>query len=414
MTFGPTTIRIDPDVKKQSIEIFNELGIGMSAAINAFLKAVIRERGIPFELKSEQITREKKSRNASLNRAYLARRDEFYTQYEDIEKELSNYTNFFKQKVVLCNCDDPFESAFFKYFVLNFNELNIKTLICTCYAGSSFSGHDYPLDGDCRAYKVIVNKIPDIPLLRPDGMLDIEGLFTLPENSLLQLMGSGDFRSDECIGLLDIADIVVTNPPFSLFREFITLLETRKKKYIVLGNMNASTCKEIFPLFMQDKTWYGASIHSGDRKFFVPKNYPLNASNCGVDEYGRHYIRVKGVRWFTNLDHGDHHKPISLEQSYDPDKYPKYENYDAIEVNRASRIPKDYYGLMGVPITFLDRYCPEQFEIIMLANGNTRTNVDKRILKLVGYKPHPEDRGGVGIINGERVYARIIIRRRKK
>jgi hypothetical protein len=242
--------------------------------------------------------------------------------------------------------------------------------------------------------------------------LDLESLFALPGNSLSHLLGDGDFRSEECESLLKEADIVATNPPFSLFREYITLLERHDKKFIILGNMNAVTCKEVFPLFRDNKSWYGESIRSGDRKFHVPDNYPLNASGCGVDERGRRFIRVKGVRWFTNLDTLTRHEPIALTRRYTPGEYPRYENYDAIDVGRTQNIPSNYKGIMGVPITFLDKYSPDQFEILMLANGNARTNVSPKTLAEVGYRPHAEDRGGVGIINGRRVYARILIRRK--
>jgi hypothetical protein len=231
-------------------------------------------------------------------------------------------------------------------------------------------------------------------------------------NSLVHLAGDGDFRSDECEALLKEADIVATNPPFSLFREYISLLEHHKKDFIILGNMNAATCKEVFPLFRDNKVWYGESIRSGDRKFYVPDGYPLNAAGCGIDERGRRFIRVKGVRWFTNLDTSRRHEPITLTKHYTPDEYPRYENYGAINVGRTQDIPVDYDGVMGVPITFLDKYSPDQFEIVMLANGNARTNVSSKTLAEVGYRPHSEDRGGVGIINGRRVYARILIRRK--
>lgn len=193
---------------------------------------------------------------------------------------------------------------------------------------------------------------------------------------------------------------------------YITLLGRHEKDFIIVGNMNAATTKEVFPLFRDNKVWYGESIRSGDRKFHVPDSYPLNAASCGVDESGRRFIRVKGVRWFTNLETSMRHEPITLTRLYTPDEYPRYENYDAINVGRTQNIPVDYDGIMGVPITFLDKYSPDQFEIVMLANGNARTNVSSKILKKVRYRAHTEDRGGVGIINGRRVYARILIRRK--
>ena len=407
-----TTIRIDPEVKKQATEVFDELGIGMSTAINAFLRAAIRAGGMPFDMKVEPTAGASRSGNITLNPAVVATRDEFYTQYDDVAKEMNNYPDDFRRKTVLCNCDDPFESAFFRYFVIHFKELGLSKLISTCYAESSLTGKEYPLKNTSGAYKAVVTTTPHDLFSTPNNALNFKSIFALPGNTLTRLNEDGDFRSDECVALLDEADIVATNPPFSLFREYISQLEEHNKKYIILGNMNASTCKEVFPLFRNDKVWYGESIHSGDRKFTVPDNYPLNASGCGIDDDGQRFIRVKGVRWFTNMDNGRRHKPLDLTDVYIPTNYPRYENYDAIEVNRTSRIPVNYNGIMGVPITFLDKYCPSQFEIIMLANGNARTNSDPATLAEVGYKPHPEDRGGVGIINGKRAYARILIRRR--
>lgn len=407
-----TTVRIDPGVKKLASEVFDEIGIGMSAAINTFLKAVVREGNMPFDMKLERPRLKSKSGNAALNHAFIVKKDEFYTQYEDVAREMVKHREQLKGKTVLCNCDDPFESAFFRFFVLHFNKIELAGLISTCYAGSPMAGQEYPLEGEPGAYKAVVTEVPDENLVRPDGSLDLESLFAMPGNSLSHLVGDGDFRSGECEALLKEADIVVTNPPFSLFREYISLLERHKRDFIILGNMNAATYKEVFPLFRDNKIWYGESIRSGDRKFYVPDNYPLNAAGCGVDERGRRFIRVKGVRWFTNLDTSRRHEPIMLTRSYTSDEYPRYENYDAIDVGRTQNIPIDYDGIMGVPITFLDKYSPDQFEIIMLANGNARTNVASKTLCEVGYRQHPEDRGGVGIINGRRVYARILIRRK--
>lgn len=407
-----TTIRIDTEVKKQANEVFDKIGISMSAAINTFLKTVVREGNIPFDLRIKKSEISSKHGNATLNRAFLVKKDEFYTQYEDISKEIMRHSDQLKGKKILCNCDDPFESAFFRFFVLNFDKLKLAELTSTCYVDSQIAGQEYPLEGLTGAYKAVVTEVPDDNLLRPDGSLDLESLFALPGNILSHLLGDGDFRSDECIALLKKSDIVVTNPPFSLFREYISLLDYHEKSFIILGNMNAVTYKEVFPLFRDNKVWYGESIRSGDRKFYVPDGYPLNASNCGIDDKGRRFIRVKGVRWFTNMETSKRHKPIELTCSYTPDEYPRYENYNAINVSRTQNIPFDYNGVMGVPITFLDKYSPDQFEIVMLANGNARTNVPLDTLTEVEYQPHPEDRGGVGIINGKRVYVRILIRRK--
>ncbi|MBH2717045.1 MULTISPECIES: type II toxin-antitoxin system RelB/DinJ family antitoxin [Serratia] len=407
-----TTIRIDQDVKKRASEVFDEIGIGMSAAINTFLKAVVREGTMPFDINLERPKLHLTSGNATLNHAFIVKKDEFYTQYEDVAREMMKHQEQLKDKTILCNCDDPFESAFFRFFVLNFDKLGLRGLISTCYAGSPIAGREYPLEGVTGAYKAVVTEVPDEHLVRPDGSLDLEPLFTMEGNSLEHLADDGDFRSDECVTLLKKADIVVTNPPFSLFREYISLLVRHEKDFIILGNMNAATYKEVFPLFCNNKVWYGESIRSGDRKFYVPDSYPLNAAGCGIDEGGRRFIRVKGVRWFTNLDTSRRHEPIELTCRYTPEEYPRYENYDAIDVGRTQNIPVDYDGIMGVPITFLDKYSPDQFEIVMLANGNARTNVSPKILTEVGYRQHSEDRGGVGIINGRRVYARILIRRK--
>jgi hypothetical protein len=213
---------------------------------------------------------------------------------------------------------------------------------------------------------------------------------------------------------LNEADIVVSNPPFSLFREYLAQLVENDKKFVIIGNMNAITYKETFKLIKENLLWLGHSIHSGDREFRVSDDYPLLASGYRVDEQGNKYIRVKGVRWFTNMDYPKRHEDIELCCKYhdNPSRYPIYENFDAIEVGKVKDIPINYNGVMGVPITFLDKYNPDQFEIIMLANGNARTNVSFNTLAEVGYRPHPEDRGGVGIINGRRIYARVMIRRR--
>lgn len=413
MSIKPTTtIRIDSEIKKQANEVFDEIGITMSAAINTFLKAVVREGNMPFDIKIKSPKTSPKPGNATLNRAFIVKKDDFYTQYEDVAKEMTKHQEQLKGKNILCNCDDPFESAFFRFFVLNFDKLGLAGLISTCYADSQIAGQEYPLEEMAGAYKAVVTEIPDETLKRPDGSLDLEALFAMQGNSLVHLSGDGDFRSEECEALLEEADIVVTNPPFSLFREYISLLGRYEKDFIILGNMNAVTYKEVFPLFRDNKVWYGESIRSGDRKFYVPDGYPLNAASCGIDDKGRRFIRVKGVRWFTNLETSKRHEPIALTCSYTPDEYPQYENYNAINVGRTQNIPFDYDGIMGVPITFLDKYSPDQFEIVMLANGNARTNVSSNALTEVGYRQHPEDRGGVGIINGQRVYVRIMIRRK--
>lgn len=350
-----------------------------------------------------------KNVNANLGAAKTAKKDEFYTQLTDIEKEMRYYRKHFKGKTVLCNCDDPFESNFFKYFVLNFNRLGLKKLISTCYAASPIAGQQLSLfdvaSGDekrrNKPYKAVVTKVYDTTGDGGVDMFDVAELFKSHENELTELQDDGDFRSKECLALLDEADIVVTNPPFSLFRDYVSVLMEHGKHFIIIGNVNAITYKEFFPLIRDNKVWIGASIHSGDRKFYVPDDYPLNASGCGIDEDGRRYIRVKGVRWYTNLDIKQRHEELILVKKYagHEDEYPKYDNYDAINVDKVADIPLDYDGVMGVPITFLDKYSPDQFEIIgisgklanpLLIDGKRKT--------------------GRFYINGRRLYDRIAIR----
>ena len=247
--------------------------------------------------------------------------------------------------------------------------------MATCYSGSPLAGTQLSLFGDeteeerRTPYKAIVTTVHDTTGDGGVDILDVAELFRNGENSIEKLEGDGDFRSAECVALLDKADIVVTNPPFSLFREYVAQLIEHEKKFIIIGNQNAFTYKDIFQLFMENKIWVGPSIHSGDRKFNVPDDYPLNAAGCGIDPDGRKWVRVKGVRWFTNLDFKQRHEEMILVKRYDPELYPTYANYDAIEVSKTSDIPCDYAGLMGVPITFLDKYNPDQFEII----GQSRT-----------------------------------------
>ena len=314
--------------------------------------------------------------NRDLLKANKNKKDEFYTQLSDIEAELKHYRKHFKGKVVFCNCDDPYESNFFKYFAMNFNYLGLKKLIATCYMGSPIIGEELEqlsifdmVDDEDNIpkrfpYKIEITEIVDVNGDGAVDLTDVEYLLRNNKNSLSLLTGDGDFRSRECVEILKQADIVVTNPPFSLFREFIALLVEYDKQFIIIGNVNAVTYKEIFPLIKENKIWMGYSIHSGDREFRVPDDYPLNASSYRVDEKGNKYIRVKGVRWFTNMDYIERHKDLDLWRCFIADYYHKYDNYDAIEVGKTSDIPEDYFGIMGVPITFLDKYNPDQFEII--------------------------------------------------
>ena len=296
----------------------------------------------------------KQQKPRTLGSARTAKKDEFYTQLTDISKEVKHYREHFKNKVVYCNCDDPRVSNFFHYFSFNFEKLGLKKLITTCY-----KNQDMDLFSQSKSESAIY--------LEYDGDRNNNSVPDPNEIGIKKLKGDGDFRSQESIALLKKADIVVTNPPFSLFREYIAQLEEYGKKYLIIGNVNAITYKEIFPLIQNNKMWLGASIHSGDREFGVPNDYPLNAAGCRVDENGNKYIRVKGVRWFTNLDYKERHLDLPLYKKYPPEEYPKYDNYDAINVDSTKDIPMDYDGVMGVPITFLDKYNPDQFEIITMS-----------------------------------------------
>lgn len=317
--------------------------------------------------------------NRMLAKAKQNKADEFYTQLSDIEAEMRFYRDHFKDKVILCNCDDPYESNFFKYFAMNFNFLGLKKIITTCYAGSPVAGEQLslfdvkPLDEetfeDRQPYKVEINEVRDENKDGAIDLFDVEYLLKNKKNVLTLLEGDGDFRSQECIELLKEADIVVTNPPFSLFREYVAQLIEYNKNFIIIGNVNAISYKEIFKIIQEGKIWLGQSIKSGDREFRVPDYYPLKAAGFRVDEDGKKYIRVKGVRWFTNLDFKERHEDITLYKQYTPEENPHYDNYDAIEVSKTAEIPYDYDEPMGVPITFLDKYNPEQFKILGITSG---------------------------------------------
>ena len=340
--------------------------------------------------------------NANLRRANKAKNDEFYTQLADIERELSHYRDFLKGKTVFCNCDDPYESNFFKYFAMNFNFLGLKKLIATCYDSSPIVGEQLSLFPDKRPYKIEITEVLDENGDGAIDLADVEYLLKNKHNTRAKLK-NGDFRSDECIKLLKQADVVVTNPPFSLFREYVAQLFEYDKKFIIIGNQNALTYKEIFKLLKENKIWLGYSIHSGDREFRVPDSYPLSAAGYRIDEAGNKYIRVKGVRWFTNVDYEERHEDLILYNNYTPEEFPCYDNYNAINVDKTQNIPCDYNGLIGVPITFLDKYNPEQFEII---DGIGRYSM------LAG--PTKETKGKyLTAINGVPKYARVIIRRKK-
>lgn len=358
--------------------------------------------------------------NSSLHGAKKAKKDEFYTQLVDIEKELKHYKGQFRGKVVYCNCDDPFESNFFKYFAANFNALGLKKLITTSFVKSPIVGKQIPLfemeglkpDGK-EPYVVEINEVPDS---NNDGAIDledVEDLLRRNKKSSRKLQGNGDFRSEECVELLKDADIVVTNPPFSLFREYIAQIVEHDKKFLIIGNINAVTYQECFRLIKNNKMWLGASIHSGDREFRVPEDYPLNAAGYRVDSEGNKYIRVKGVRWFTNLDYEERHEDLVLYKKYTPTEYPKYDNFDAINVDKVVDIPVDYGGAIGVPITFLDKYNPDQFKILgALISGPLGKELGA--IKTQQVRPNGKTTMEYGpIINKQGYYGRIVIKNKK-
>ena len=316
--------------------------------------------------------------NKSLNAAAAAKQDEFYTQITDIEKELRHYRKHFAGKTILCNCDDPFESNFFKYFVLNFNRLGLAKLIATCYAGSPIVYTQMNLFGEPeevvqaerekKPYKVEVTQVYDTTGDGGVDMLDVEELFRTGKNSLELLEGDGDFRSPECLALLDEADIVVTNPPFSLFREYVATLMEYNKKFIIIGSKNGITYKEIFPHFMNNEIWLGYGFDRGNAYFSIPKESAREYAS-GVYDASTGLVKFRNCAWFTNLDIRKRHEELILVKRYNSKDFPRYDNYDAIEVSKTADIPCDYAGVMGVPITYLDKYNPEQFQIL----GITKT-----------------------------------------
>lgn len=327
--------------------------------------------------------------NGTLNNARMAKKDEFYTMFYDIETEMEAYLDYnpdvFRGKTVLLPCDDPEWSNFTKYFAQNFETLGLKKLISTSYAQDSklykegiqlqlsFLETESP-----KFDKSKTNTHGKIFVLDKDTTGD--GKIDLNDLQWDYMEGDGDFRSSEVKRLRDEADIIVTNPPFSLFREFLAWIVETDKQFVIIGNINCVTYKEVFPLIKDNKLWMGCTIHSGDREFRVPNEYPLNASGWRIDNEGNKFIRVKGVRWYTNIEHGRRHKPLNLMTMSDNIKYSKhkeikgkgyshYDNFNAIEVPYTDAIPSDYEEWMGVPISFLDKYCPEQFEIM----GITKT-----------------------------------------
>ncbi|KKQ31783.1 MAG: hypothetical protein US45_C0040G0005 [Candidatus Nomurabacteria bacterium GW2011_GWA1_37_20] len=352
-----------------------------------------------------------KSLNKNLHSARTAKTDEFYTQLVDIEKELKHYKDQFRGKVVYCNCDDPFESNFFKYFAANFNALGLKKLITTSYVKSPIVGGQLPLfeveglkPSGKEPFKIEIKKVPDTDNDGAINLDDVEYLLKHDKNTATPLKSNGDFRSEECIKLLKEADIVVTNPPFSLFREYVAQLVEYKKKFIILGDQNAISYKEIFKLIKENKLWLGYD-NNGTKWFQVPMDYDIPTESRKKIENGVKYFSMGRIMWFTNLDTTKRHEELTLYKKYSPKEYPNYDNYKAINLDKVSDIPMDYKGVMGVPITFLDKYNPEQFEI--LSSNDIRLN-DK-----VPFKEHGLIKDKDGAINGKPTYVRIVIKNKK-
>lgn len=326
------------------------------------------------------------NKNKNLRRADKQKNDEFYTLLPDIERELVHYKDHFKNKVVLCNCDDPQTSNFFYYFAYNFEKLGLKKLITTSYSNrysteAVYSEYNGDKNGD-----YIPNE---------------------SEITVKPLKGNGDFRSDECIEFLKQADIVVTNPPFSLFREYVAQLIEYDKKFAIVGNLNAITYKEIFKFIKENKLWLGYGFSNGGSGYFkVLDNYPLGVAKHKIDEQGNKLIRVWGLRWYTNLDINKRHEDLILYKKYSPAEFPKYDNYNAINVDKVKDIPCDYAHAIGVPISLLDKYNPEQFEILGIThNADTSKEVES-------LRTDTNNRHG-GLIDGKKKYMRILIKNKR-
>lgn len=374
------------------------------------------------------------AKNSNLGAAKAAKNDEFYTQFSDIQNEVNAYIDYnpdvFRDKTILLPCDDPEWSCFTKFFAQNFERFGLKKLISTSYAVESKivkTGYSPTLfEKNSPNFDELRTRIKGKKFIlekdtNNNGRIDIEDL------QWEYMKGDGDFKSDEVKELRDEADIIITNPPFSLFREFLSWITEAKKQFLIIGNMNAITYKEVFPLLKDNIVWFGESIHSGDREFRVPDSYPLEAAGSRIDEYGNKYIRVKGVRWFTNLEHGRRHQPLQLmtmaenlkhskhKEIKGKKSYDKYDNYDAIEVPYTDAIPSDYNEIMAVPISFLDKYCPEQFEIL----GVTQRNDDPYKIKKYTTQEYKNandlNARGVIMVDGKPkpMYARLLIRKKQ-
>lgn len=311
--------------------------------------------------------------NSNLHMSRSGKTDEFYTQISLIEKELKHYKDFFRGKTVFCNCDDPLESNFWKYFELNFEQLGLKKLISTHY------------EMEKPSYKLeLINDQNN------DGKINSLDIVKTP------LRQNGDFRSPECVEIMRSADVIVTNPPFSLFREYVAQLMENNKHFLIIGNQNAITYREILPLFMDNKVWLG--YNSGHFWFRVPADYEEKKTDFKIDEDGVKWRRMGNICWFTNIDIEKRHENMTLFRAYTPDKYPKYDDYDAIEVSKTADIPCDYYGIMGVPITFIGKHNPDQFELL----GDSR------------YHDGQDFSDDINVVNGKALYRRLLIKRVQK
>lgn len=351
----------------------------------------------------------KSNNNRTLSKARANKNDEFYTQLNDISNELRHYKAQLKGKTVLCNCDDPFESHFFKYFALNFNSLGLKKLIATSYSRSPIAGKQLSvldmegLKPECKdPYAVEINEVPDVKKRGATDITDVEYLLKRRANTSRTLMGdadyaAGDFRSNECLALLKQSDVVITNPPFSLFREFVDQLAAHKKKFLILGNQNAILYKEVFKLIKDGKLWLGVD-NGGTKWFQVPDDYDIETKSRKKIVDGVKYFSMGSIAWFTNLDHKRRHEMLPLYKKYATKDFPDYDNYDAIEVSKVAEIPKDFAGVMGVPITFLGKFNADQFELL----GSNR-GID-------------QDPNGVygrsSLLKGKETFKRLFIRNR--
>jgi len=355
----------------------------------------------------------KKTLNKNLHKAKNARNDEFYTQLSDIEKEMKHYKDQFRRKVVYCNCDDPFESNFFKYFAANFNALRLKKIITTSYVKSPIVGGQLPLfemeglkPSGKEPFKIEIKEVTDINRNGAINLDDVEYLLKHDKNTAIPLKGDGDFRSEECIELLKEADMVVTNPPFTLFREYVAQLVKYKKRFLIIGNTNALTYKEIFKLIKKDKLRTGYTNFNVGMFFVVPDDWEHFHH---INKDGKKIARVSTSCWFTNLEVEKHKQDINLYKKYTPKEYPTYDNYDAINVNKYTDIPYDYAGYIGVPITFIDKYNPAQFKIIDMCSsaGGSATGTivpNEYGMSIKDKRP---------LISGKNTYARIIIKNKK-